>query len=49
MKINGLEKHFLVKLEGIRTEQLYWLRQFNMGVAIFVIVGQAGLRTQRYN
>ncbi|KAI9462255.1 P-loop containing nucleoside triphosphate hydrolase protein [Boletus coccyginus] len=40
VKINGREKHFLAKLEGIRTEQLHWLRKFNMGVATFVIVGQ---------
>ncbi|KAF8440807.1 P-loop containing nucleoside triphosphate hydrolase protein [Boletus edulis BED1] len=40
VKINGHEKHFLTKLEGIRTEQLRWLRKFNMGVATFVIVGQ---------
>lgn len=46
VKINGCEKHFLAKLEGIRTEQLYWLRRFNTGVVTFVIVGQAGLRTQ---
>lgn len=46
VKINGLEKHFLAKLEGIRTEQLRWLRKFNMGVATFVIVGQASPRTR---
>jgi ABC-type multidrug transport system fused ATPase/permease subunit/acyl-CoA synthetase (AMP-forming)/AMP-acid ligase II len=40
VKINGREKHFLAKLEGIRTEQLHWLRKFNTGVATFVIVGQ---------
>ncbi|KAF9229004.1 P-loop containing nucleoside triphosphate hydrolase protein [Gyrodon lividus] len=40
VKINGWEDHFLAKLEGIRTEQLRWLRQFNTGVAAFVIVGQ---------
>ncbi|KAF8838120.1 P-loop containing nucleoside triphosphate hydrolase protein [Paxillus ammoniavirescens] len=40
VKINGWEDHFLGKLEGIRTEQLRWLRQFNTGVAAFVIVGQ---------
>ena len=40
VKINGREKHFLAKLEGIRAEQLHWLRKFNTGVATFVIVGQ---------
>lgn len=40
VKINGWEDHFLNKLEGIRSEQLRWLRQFNTGVACFVIVGQ---------
>ncbi|KAI9462258.1 P-loop containing nucleoside triphosphate hydrolase protein [Boletus coccyginus] len=40
VKNNGREKHFLARLEGIRTEQLRWLRTFNMGVATFVIVGQ---------
>ena len=49
VKINGYEKHFLAKLEGIRTEQLLWLRKFNTGVAAFVIVGQVGLCTQSYN
>ncbi|KAG9315666.1 hypothetical protein JVU11DRAFT_3312 [Chiua virens] len=40
VKINGREKHFLTMLESIRTEQLGWLRKFNTGVTIFVIVGQ---------
>ncbi|KAI6044220.1 P-loop containing nucleoside triphosphate hydrolase protein [Pisolithus marmoratus] len=40
VKINGWEDHFLAKLQGIRSEQLRWLRQFNTGVACFVIVGQ---------
>ena len=40
VKINGWEDHFLAKLEGIRNAQLGWLRQFNTGVACFVIVGQ---------
>ncbi|KAF9228464.1 P-loop containing nucleoside triphosphate hydrolase protein [Gyrodon lividus] len=40
VKINGWEDHFLAKLEGIRTEQLRWLRQFNTGIAVFVFVGQ---------
>ena len=40
IKINGWEDHFLGKLEGIRNVQLGWLRQFNTGVACFVIVGQ---------
>ncbi|KAH7911100.1 P-loop containing nucleoside triphosphate hydrolase protein [Hygrophoropsis aurantiaca] len=40
VKINAREDHFLGKLEGIRTEQLRWLKQFNTGVACFVIVGQ---------
>ncbi|KAF9233986.1 P-loop containing nucleoside triphosphate hydrolase protein [Melanogaster broomeanus] len=40
VKINGWEDHFVAKLEGIRTQQLRWLRQFNTGVAAFVIVGQ---------
>lgn len=40
VKINGWEDHFLEKLQGIRSEQLRWLRQFNTGVACFVIVGQ---------
>ncbi|EIW85846.1 P-loop containing nucleoside triphosphate hydrolase protein [Coniophora puteana RWD-64-598 SS2] len=39
IKINGLEEHFLEKLQGIRTEQLKYLRMFNTGVACFVIVG----------
>ena len=43
VKLNGREKHFLAKLEGIRTEQLHWLRKFNTGVATFVIVGQVRL------
>lgn len=42
VKINGHEKHFLAKLEGIRTQQLGWLRKFNTGVATFVTVGQVG-------
>ncbi|KAI6164415.1 P-loop containing nucleoside triphosphate hydrolase protein [Pisolithus thermaeus] len=40
VKINGWEDHFLAKLQGIRSEQLRWLGQFNTGVACFVIVGQ---------
>ncbi|KAG6334434.1 hypothetical protein ID866_4655 [Astraeus odoratus] len=40
VKVNGWEDHFLNKIEGIRNEQLRWLRRFNTGVACFVIVGQ---------
>ncbi|KAH7890193.1 P-loop containing nucleoside triphosphate hydrolase protein [Phlebopus sp. FC_14] len=40
VKINGLEEHYLTKLQGIRDQQLYWLRRFNSGVTAFVIVGQ---------
>ena len=47
VKINGREKHFLEKLAGIRTEQLRWLRRFNMGIATFVIIGQVSLHSPR--
>lgn len=40
VKINGWEDHYLAKLDAIRNEQLGWLRQFNTGVACFVIIGQ---------
>ena len=46
MKINAREKHFLAKLEGIRTEQLRWLRKFNTGVVAFFTIGQVSLRNQ---
>lgn len=40
VKINAWEPVFLERMQAIRTEQLGWLKQFNMGVASFVIVGQ---------
>ncbi|KAF9232707.1 P-loop containing nucleoside triphosphate hydrolase protein [Melanogaster broomeanus] len=40
VKLNVWEDHFLAKLAGIRAEQLRWLRQFNIGITAFVVVGQ---------
>ncbi|KAF9233981.1 P-loop containing nucleoside triphosphate hydrolase protein [Melanogaster broomeanus] len=40
VKLNVWEDHFLAKLAGIRAEQLHWLRQFNIGITAFVVVGQ---------
>ncbi|KAF9238198.1 P-loop containing nucleoside triphosphate hydrolase protein [Melanogaster broomeanus] len=40
VKLNVWEDHFLEKLAAIRTEQLRWLRQINIGLTAFVVVGQ---------
>lgn len=40
IKVRGWESLFLKKLETIRQTQLGFLRTFNIGVAVFVVVGQ---------
>lgn len=40
IKVRGWESLFLQRLESIRQTQLTYLRTFNIGVAVFVIVGQ---------
>ncbi|KAF9236623.1 P-loop containing nucleoside triphosphate hydrolase protein [Melanogaster broomeanus] len=40
VKVNVWEDHFFTKLADIRAEQLHWLRQFNIGITAFVVVGQ---------
>jgi len=40
IKVRGWESLFLQRLESIRQTQLIYLRTFNIGVAVFVIVGQ---------
>lgn len=40
IKVRGWESLFLQRLESIRQVQLRYLRTFNIGVAVFVIVGQ---------
>ena len=40
VKIHAWENAFQTKLEAIRTEQLGWLKKFNIGVTCFVVVGQ---------
>jgi hypothetical protein len=40
IKVRGWESLFLQRLENIRQTQLGYLRTFNIGVAVFVVVGQ---------
>jgi ATP-binding cassette subfamily C (CFTR/MRP) protein 1 len=40
IKVRGWESLFLQRLETIRQNQLGYLKTFNTGVAVFVIVGQ---------
>jgi ABC transporter transmembrane region. len=47
VKIKAWEKAFQKRIDAIRTEQLGWLKRFNIGVTCFVVVGQVNLTLPR--
>ncbi|OCH93976.1 P-loop containing nucleoside triphosphate hydrolase protein [Obba rivulosa] len=40
IKIRGWESLFLARVEAVRSEQLRYLKMFDIGIALFVMVGQ---------